>query len=868
MGASGKSRFVMADAFKFSIVIWIAVLFIYPAGLKATNGEERLSLNGYWAFKTVHRMEEAIPLVHPRSVWKEKDSLWIPGNWDTESGYALYKGMGVYKKEIRIPPEWKNGFIRIRFGAVYEKAYVYVNGHYVGSHKGGYTPFEFRVEDLLSAGETNTIVVMADNSYARGAWWAWGGISRDVTLVRNTSVRINQLKVTPEVDLQTGKGMVNIDYGLENNGRKQEDMTVSVKVFADKEFHSVIRDTTYKVTINSETSVIKNLSLKLQGTVKLWHFDHPGLYGCEVTVRENGKIIHHKKTHFGFRKVEVRENRLLLNGEPVRLVGFNRVHDHRATGNTEPLWLIKKDLDHMKSLGCNMTRMMHAPLSPELLAYADEIGMLIIQEIPVWGRNDPQAFENNPVTRQWLQVMIGRDYNHPSVIGWSVGNELSLDIKDWKTLHMSREQYQYIVSMIKYVKKELDTGRLVTYVSHTAFREGIDINMEPARHADLICFNNYGDFVKSARTIHQRWPDKPVFITEFGQKQIGYSRDDSLDQNVTAGLAEIGKLPYIAGASLWTYNDYRSDFKGTPLGGDRTWGVVDVWRKPKRAARQIRKAFAPVSDLDVQWDDKNHTVQVRISPRAENELPTYTLSGYKLRLSLHDKTGKMLSEKETGLKDITPGDPDLTHAFSYARESPGEWIYAKVNLVSRTGHTVYDRVLYRKVPDQPKVLHTISGDTEARLYFGTALPGTDILLEFPSGETITTREQWVDVPEENLQPGTEVKIYAVNHLGRSKPLVQKIKFSGGSLPPVIRAAMQLEDGIVVGYSVRSGESRYRIQYRPLGEEKHIRERVTPLEGSVKIRVNPGEGFEVRIREEKEGVKSQWSPWKKTESPDL
>src|SRR5690606_36337492 len=143
----------------------------------------------------------------------------------------------------------------------------------------------------------------------------------------------------------------------------------------------------------------------------------------------------------------------------------------------------------------------------------------------------------------WLKEMVERDYNHPSLIGWSMGNELAAETADRKKWAMSREQSQYVISMMRYVKEKLDSTRLVTYVSFTLFRDS-DPKLEPAQHADMLCFNSYGDFVEVAQKIHQRWPEKLIFVSEFGQGQIGYRQDDMLDERITHRLKRVGELPY------------------------------------------------------------------------------------------------------------------------------------------------------------------------------------------------------------------------------------------------------------------------------------------------------------------------------------
>lgn len=857
------SRLVKKAMFRLSCLVFCYCLFVQPLKAERVEGEDRLSLNGYWTFKTIETLEDAVQLAHPDSTWQESDSLLIPGNWDTESAYAHYKGLGIYRKEIHVPETWKHDIIRLHFEAVYETAYVYVNGLYLGSHKGGYTPFEFRVEDLLKSGEKNVITVVADNSYRRGAWWAWGGISRDVTLIKNKLVRVNRLFITPDVDLETREGEVAIDFRLENNALHESNVDVVVRIFADDDYRSVISEKNISVTIPDEQISMQQINVQLPDPVQLWHIDYPNLYGCEIVVSENGQQLHRKRSAFGFRKVEIKEQQLLLNGEPVKLAGFNRVHDHRAVGNTEPLWLIKKDLDHMKSLGCNMTRMMHAPLSPELLQYADKIGMMIIQEIPVWGIEDPQAFENNPLTRHWLKEMIERDYNHPSVVGWSMGNELAANIEDKRKLVMSHEQSQYVISMMRYVREELDSSRLITYVSFTTFRDN-DPKMEPAQHADMLCFNSYGDFVEAAQKIHHRWPDKLILISEFGQDQIGEYPDDTLDDRIGDRLKRMVKLPYVAGASLWTYNDYRSDYRQTPLGGDRTWGVVDVWRTPKQAARQIQEAFSPITELKADWRKEQNRLLISLSPKAENDFPSYVLREYTIHLQLLGKEGREYHSDSFLLDDIHPGGKDIQHEFSYSKIK-NKVSCAILSLVSPTNHKVYTRVVYADVPELAQIKHVLTSDSLSRIYFTPALlPETCYVVELSNGNILKTIASWIDIPNDGLSRNTKILVCAENHIGKSKPIVYDLMFSGSALPPVIRKLMPVADGVVIGYSVRSKDSRYRIQYRSITNQDRIHELVTELEGSTKIRMESPIGYEFRIREEQNGLESQWSPWEKVE----
>lgn len=850
---------------------WVLIIlqfFFLAIPSLANNWDEpdRILLNGFWKFRKVQSLSHGVAMLHADSIWAEADSLLVPGNWDTEAAYANYKGIGLYFRKIAVPRNWsslKSDVIRIRFEAVYETAHVYINGHYVGQHQGGYTPFEFRVDDLLRAGIDNEVAVLVDNSYRRGAWWAWGGISRDVSLLKYGEVRLQEVAITPDVRLGDRKGKLNIDCHLENTATAERTAELRLKIFANKTYQQSVADTTLHITLQAGQSAVEAIHLDLRESVKLWHIDFPNLYGCEVTLSIDGQDVQNRRSTFGFRKVEISGSHLLLNGEPIRLAGFNRIHDHRAVGNTEPFWLIKKDLDHMKSLGCNMMRMMHAPLAPELLDYADQIGMLIIAEIPVWGAEDPQAFEDNPLPRQWLREMIARDYNHPSIIGWSVANELTIEQKDKSRLVMSREQSDYVISTMRYIKEKLDHSRLVTYVSFTAFKD-IDPEREPARHADLICINNYADFVQAAELVRDRWPDKLILITEFGQDQIGDNLDNQLKRAVGERLKRLDHLPYVAGASLWTYNDYRSDFKGTPATGERTWGVVDVWRRPKQAAEQIQKLFAPVANLKLAWQLGSRRVIGTIDPRGSGAFPSYVLKGYQLVLRSYDKNNKLIYRDSLSLRDIHPGDGQFQHVFvlpsRFARADRSA--YVALSLRNPLGYVLLEHTAHGKAPAQPVISEVLASAGMVRIYFGSISPATEFKIGLPNGDTIRTVNAWVDVPKKSMPEIVSVQVCATNHLGSSVPFELELKFSGPDLAPMIRSAMLVGDGVVVGYHVASVDQRFRIQYRSLSHPSVNGELFTALSGAAKIRAKLQACDEVRIRSEGSMGHSQWSPWQK------
>ena len=625
-----------------SIQFWIIAIACLPFFIAhaENSGEQQQSLNGQWQFTTNATA----------ATW---DSITVPGNWDTLPAYSTYKGKGWYRREFVAPADWSGKPIRLKFDAVYHDATVTLNGKELGSHRGGYTPFEFDVTDVVKLGATNVVTVCADSTYRRGAWWHWGGISRSVTLIANDDARIVWQHIRTEPDLQSGTAKIFVRYKLANAGAKALEISLSSAIDGTPEAalaktvsipaHGVIE-------VDAETTLLKS-------RVRLWDFDHPNLYRLTTQLSAGGKVVHEQANRFGIRKVEVTRDSLLLNGERVRLNGYNRVSDSRKFGNTEPDELVKSDVDMMKRANGNLSRLMHYPQAPNLLDYLDEKGMMIWCEIPVWGE-DPQLKMNNPLTRQWMSEMIERDYNHPCIIGWSVGNEMN-------------KHYAYTEDMMAFTRG-LDPHRIVTHVSNSGTGAGANRTNDPITISPIALYNTYSFNKKitdrnAATIVHDKWPEKAIFFSEFGMKQFGGSLDARIN-----GLEDMYRVlsqgkSYVIGFSLWTFNDYRSDYMNTPPSGNREWGIVTEDRQPKAAFEQVRKLFSPVHSLTVT------NGVIRLEPRRADEVPSFTLRGYKLKWD----------GGEMSLPDLKPGAAVWT---SDAKVKHG----TTVKLFTPTGYDVVD----------------------------------------------------------------------------------------------------------------------------------------------------------------------------------
>lgn len=662
---SQEAFFPMPASFKSNSMrtaLYLALLLACVGLLPAqdsfyTTGEARQSLDGQWDFTT------------DASVASQSDGwakMSVPGNWDTHPEYSTYSGKGWYRRTFTVPDSWKGKPIRLRFEAVFQQASISLNGQDLGSHFGGYTPFEFDVTQKLIYGGTNTLVVCADNTYHRGAWWPWGGISRSVELIANNDTRVVWQHIDSDPDLSMGTAQVTIHYLLHNSAVTPKDVQLGAQITYPGAPDFVASQNAHVVLAGNADSPAE-IDLSLPSGVHLWDFDHPHLYTLTSTLQENGQTLHTAKDRFGIRKIQVTAEGLFLNGEKIRVAGFNRVGDSNQYGNTEPDSLVRTDIDLMKSAGAVMSRLMHVPQAPKLLDYLDEKGMLIYCEVPVWGGGDPEMKPNNPVTKQWLREMIDRDYNHPCIIGWSMGNELS-------------GQYAYVASMAEYVRTKLDSSRLVGYVSNTAGEVGYNPKNDPVTVSDIAMINKYGGpvaFAGPPATVRNRWPDKPIFFSEYGVRQIGPSPNARIPQ-IDEVWATIEKQPYVIGGALWSFNDYRSGFKNTPASGNREWGVVDIDRHPKGAYWQIRKLYSPVHSITLA----NGTVTVQ--PRTSEEIPSYALRGYQITWKLSDATDSVTAQGTIALPNLPPDAP----AWSAPIPGAASAASMSVSLISPTGYDV------------------------------------------------------------------------------------------------------------------------------------------------------------------------------------
>ena len=633
----------------------------------APRSTESSSLDGEWLFRT--DPEDA----GLRNNWfatnpapNDWTTVTVPHTWQVQSPFVEYRGVAWYRRHFNVPERWTGSDIRIEFAAVFHTATVWVNGQLGGEHaRKGYTAFAFDISHLVHAGAANSLVVRVDNSFnlhmlPRGRSSDFphdGGIFRPVRLLITPEVFVEQLDVDAIPDSDNAEASLSIVAHCRNVNSKTWQGHASFRIIEE--------DTGLEVLANPNAAIFSipprsAHSLSIPTTLprpKLWHFDHPHLYRVEF-VLANGREAHLFSTTFGVRRFDVKDGALLLNGERVRLMGVERMGGSNPEfGMAEPESWIAHDHDDLKHLNCVFTRV-HWPQDSRVLDYCDRHGILIQSEIPVWGwesfkgmatEPDPDILENG---LEQMREMIARDRNHPSLVMWGLCNEVGGQLP---------AAYQFAKRMLAEVKK-LDPHRLCSYASNSLEKTP---ERDVAGLMDLIEMNEYvgtwspgnlDTIGKYLDAVHAAFPDKPIVISEYGYCACVPERpeDDARRIEILRSHdAVFRSKDYVAGAIFFCYNDYRSQvgFSGVGALQQNIHGVADVFGARKPSFEALREESSPIASLSVE----NELNSFRVSVKTRNDLPAYTLRGYRLRAVFYDASGIPLEQQEVSLPDLPPG---------------------------------------------------------------------------------------------------------------------------------------------------------------------------------------------------------------------
>ncbi len=471
--------------------------------------------------------------------------LMVPGDWNTQMEKLYYYEGSVWYKRTFDYTEKSGQKTYLYFEAVNYEAHVYLNGEKLGQHIGGYTPFQFDLTGKLKERD-NHLVVKVDNKRKREAiptintdWWNYGGITRSVHLV---NVPDNHI----------------LDYGITYRKDKKDNIQGWVTLSNKNQTGNVaieIPELKKKVTAVASNGIA---TFKLKAKPTLWSPKNPKLYSVKIST-ESDEI----SDDIGFRTIETKGSKIVLNGEPIFLKGIS-IHEEAPykTGRVTSEEECKILLNWAKELGCNYIRLAHYPHNETMVRLAEKMGLLIWSEIPVYWTvlfDNPETYKN---AETQLTEMISRDKNRAAIVLWGVANETP-----------EGDSRLSFLSKLAQRVRELDDTRLVTAALDTqnGSKNVKLIEDKLGAHVDVIGINSYCGWYggKPESCANWRWEnhfDKPMIMSEVGGGALqGLYGDENerwteeyQDAVYRNNIEMMRHIDFLAGTSPWILMDFRS----------------------------------------------------------------------------------------------------------------------------------------------------------------------------------------------------------------------------------------------------------------------------------------------------------------------
>ena len=581
---------------------------------------DTISINCGWQFhrgdvkniselKSTQGEDDVVNLPHDFLIgqdWVAPDASERPDNSDAGSNVRSrlsprgFKEMGIgwYRYELTPKAEWKGKRIVLDFQGIMLVGDVYLNGKRIGGTDYGYLGFDIDLSKLLKWGQVNEIIVKADTGKPNNSrWYTGGGLFRDVNLIvtdKNLYFPRHPLfiRIVNNKEIKIRANILNLQK------TKKPQIPVEVKILnaegkvvtlqkSDLHFNAKWRDREYE---------LPSISLE---DAKLWSPDSPYLYTAEVTLYDNeGNIADQIREPFGIRTIEMNpEKGLLVNGKKVLLKGYANHHTLGALGAAAYPRAIEKRLKLMKEFGMNHIRTSHNPYSEDFLKLCDKYGILVVDELyDKWltqyagGRVEWESLWQKDIP-EWVK----RDRNHPSVILWSLGNELqqysNLPFNDWGVTAYKLQ---------KELLHRYDDTRLTTVAMHPRYRN-LETDSIPADLAVATEVNSYNYRYMYFPGDMKRYPEKTFYQSEASVAAMGPNFYE-MDRDKVLGLA------------YWGAIDYLGESMGWPIKG---WnqGVFDLSLQPKPDAYFVKSMFSeePVVHIgiieksggNIQWNGIN-----------------------------------------------------------------------------------------------------------------------------------------------------------------------------------------------------------------------------------------------------------------------
>ena len=539
-------------------------------------------------------------------------TLCVPGDWNTQRPeLMLYEGRVWYRTKfdkptslIPHPSSLIPNRLFLHFGAANYIAQVWLNGEKLGTHEGGFTPFEFEVTGKLKD-KDNSLVVCVDNTRTPDGiptlntdWYNYGGLTRSVCLVAE-----------PQHFVQ--------DYSIRLSSQKKNIIDGYIQLNDSTPGQNVLLEIpALKIKQKLTTGVNGQAAFNIKAKPILWTPENPNLY--DVIISYNGEVI---RDQIGFRTISTSGNKILLNGKEIFLCGVN-IHEEALATDTNPSQrCISREQDSLllckaKEMGCNFVRLAHYPHNENMVRLADKMGLLVWSEVPLYWGIDWNSKKTYHLAEQQLSEMISRDHNRASIIIWSIANETGVN----------NERTAFLTKLAQKTR-QLDDSRLISAALQNVNKRlapTVYTVEDPLKDAlDIFSYNEYIGWYDAPKEFcdsitWQLNTDKPVVISEFGGGAKHFTNADTTQNSVVQAVKSnprvffnednqvelykhqftmLRKIPGLAGTIPWVLIDFRSPHRlleGVQDGYNRkglytetgekkpAWHVVKAWNDEHR----------------------------------------------------------------------------------------------------------------------------------------------------------------------------------------------------------------------------------------------------------------------------------------------
>ena len=563
---------------KSSYLLLLTLLFAFSCSVQKPS-ERETNFNNDWKFNRadVSGAEQpgfddnawrTLDLPHDYSIedLPAKEGVKQIGPFSEESAGGpstghVVGGTAWYRKHFKLEKADEGKLIQVLFDGVYMNADVWINGHHLGNHPYGYTAFAYDLTAHLNpSGQENVLAVQVKNEGKNSRWYSGSGIYRDVKLIKTNPLHVDLWGVfvaTPQVT--TEKATVAVDVTLVNSSSENKNFTYKIDFTAPD--GKPVPGLTDEKSLEAGKTFVFTQEFGLPD-YKLWSVENPELYKVTVQLLEGKKVIDEVTQNFGIRTTEFSvEKGFLLNGQPVKLKGGCLHHDNGALGSATFATAEYRRVKIMKENGFNAIRTSHNPPSKTFLDACDQLGMLVMDEsFDQWQRpKNPQDY--NLYFDQWwekdMDAMVKRDRNHPSIIIWSIGNEIN-ERADSSGLEIARKLKTKIL--------EMDKTRPVTQaVCHFWDHPGWGWERTAPAFAQM-----------DVHGYNYRWNDYESDHTKFPERII--IGTESFPMEAFENWQMVEKHSYVIGDFVWTGMDYlgESGIGHTKMDTSKT-GFLPPW---------------------------------------------------------------------------------------------------------------------------------------------------------------------------------------------------------------------------------------------------------------------------------------------------